>query len=329
MRAGCPDAGKGEFADDRLAAQPHKIILEVEPARFGAQAGAPLVARHRQQPRTDAEPAAEIVRYRRQALAGVEAAGTLDMRREIAVAEPEPGLAAERFEGRHECPGLAVPPPAEFRIRLPRQRIEQRVEIGRDRQAEMLEIIAGIGDNGQHIRQQDAVQAERELGAPDAAGQRQHRAVFPGHRNRSCSGGRTSATPGASGADHDRPRTSTIGVASAAWPCTSEAAAAISSAKPVSVTSRMRPNRSGWPRQSIIAGSPAAPSAMPTVPRRNGRPKLSLTMTAIRLPTRSARSPRSRSADASGSIGSSSTRSVPLLSSGATFEWSMPALAMT
>ena len=33
----------------------------------------------------------------------------------------------------------------------------------------------------------------------------------------------------------------------------------------------------------MTAGSPAAPSAMPTVPRRNGRPKLSLMMTAMPL----------------------------------------------
>ena len=32
---------------------------------------------------------------------------------------------------------------------------------------------------------------------------------------------------------------------SAAWPCSNEAAAAISSAKPMMLTSRMRPNRSG------------------------------------------------------------------------------------
>jgi len=49
---------------------------------------------------------------------------------------------------------------------------------------------------------------------------------------------------------------SAIGIASAAWPMTSEAAAAISSAKPVSVTSSVRPNMSLCPRQSIAAGQP-------------------------------------------------------------------------
>src|SRR5205085_2138619 len=144
--------------------------------------------------------------------------------------------------------------------------VEQRIEIGRDRETEMLKIIARIGDDDQRIRRQDAVEAERELGAADPARQCEHRTGFAAHRKRSCSGGRTIAAAGASGAVQERPRTTTIGVASAAWPCTNEAAAAISSAKPVSVTSSVRPNRSGWPRQSMTDGNPAAPSAMTTDP---------------------------------------------------------------
>src|SRR5882757_2002275 len=99
----------------------------------------------------------------------------------------------------------------------------------------MLEIVPGVGDDGQLIGRQYAVEPERELGPADPTGQRHHP-----HRNRSCSGGRTSAAAGASGADQVRPRTKTIGVPSSACPCTSEAAAAISSAKPVSVTSSLR-----------------------------------------------------------------------------------------
>src|SRR5437660_10221286 len=98
----------------------------------------------------------------------------------------------------------------------------------------MLEIVAGVSDDCQRIGRQDTVEAQRQLGAADAAGQREDRSIAA-HLNKSCSGGRTRAAAGASGADHERPRTSTIGVASSAWPWTSEAAAAISSAKPVSV----------------------------------------------------------------------------------------------
>src|SRR5690242_13925743 len=103
----------------------------------------------------------------------------------------------------------------------------------------MLEIVTGIGDHGQRIRREDAVEAEGELGAADATGKRQY-----AHRNRSCSAGRTRSAAGASGAVQESPRTTAIGIASSAWPMTSDAAAAISSAKPVSVTSSLRPNRS-------------------------------------------------------------------------------------
>ena len=69
-----------------------------------------------------------------------------------------------------------------------------------------------------------------------------------------------------SGADQRKPRMRTTGAASSAWPITSEAAAAISSAKPMTLTSSFRPNKSGRPRRSINAGRPATPIATPAVP---------------------------------------------------------------
>src|SRR5438270_436696 len=78
---------------------------------------------------------------------------------------PEPSLAAERFERRHEGPGLAFPAPAELGVVEPRQGVEQGIEIGRDRETQMLEIVARIGDDGQRVRRQDTVETERELGA--------------------------------------------------------------------------------------------------------------------------------------------------------------------
>src|SRR5204863_7371331 len=109
----------------------------------------------------------------------------------------------------------------------------------------MREIVARIGDDGQRIGWQDAVEAERELGTADAARQCQHRTVrVPvAHRKRTCSGGRTIAAAGASGAVQERPRTTTIGAAPAAWPRTMGAAAAISAAKPVPVTSGLLPDQ--------------------------------------------------------------------------------------
>jgi hypothetical protein len=64
-----------------------------------------------------------------------------------------------------------------------------------------------------------------------------------------------------SGADQRNPRIRTAGRASSAWPIKSDAAAATSSAKPMTLTSSLRPNRSGRPRRSISAGRPATPRA--------------------------------------------------------------------
>src|SRR6185437_2817132 len=105
----------------------------------------------------------------------------------------------------------------------------------------MLEIVAGVDDHQQVLGRQDARQAEGQLGAPHPAGQGDD------HWNRSSSGGRITAATGASGADQVRPRTTTTGWPSAAWPCSRDAAAATSSANPTMLTSRMRPNRSGLP----------------------------------------------------------------------------------
>ncbi len=82
----------------------------------------------------------------------------------------------------------------------------------------MLEIVAGVGDDDQPARRQYAIEAERQLGAADAARQREDAARRGRHRNRSCSAGRTKAAAGTSGADHDSPRTRTIGTPSFAWP---------------------------------------------------------------------------------------------------------------
>ena len=87
-----------------------------------------------------------------------------------------------------------------------------------------------------------------------------------------------------SGADQRKPRIRTAGSASSAWPIRSEAAAATSSAKPMTLTSSLRPNRSGRPRRSISAGRPATPIATPAVPWRQGRPKLSFMTTATSIP---------------------------------------------
>ncbi len=118
-------ANKDDFAHRRRAVQSDKIILKVEPALFRQQPRAHRIVAHRQHPRSDPEPLAEIVGDRRQAFAAAQPAGALNMGGEIAVAELEPGLAAKRFERRHKGPGLAAPAPAGVAIVEAGERIEQ------------------------------------------------------------------------------------------------------------------------------------------------------------------------------------------------------------
>ena len=123
------------------------------------------------------------------------------------------------------------------------------------------------------------------------------------------------------------PRTSTTGrrlLLGAA----SSAAEAISSASATMVECMIRPSASGWPRRSISGAMPATPRATSTMPKRHGRPNESLTMMAgassAAMPSRSVICSRSCRADASGSGGSSVTKSLRPV-----FDASMPALAHT
>src|SRR5947209_10935811 len=156
------------------------------------------------------------------------------MQREIAIAEPKPVLAAERANTVHVRPRLVTPAPAGHGIVETSENIGQRVDVGRDAQSKMLEIVAGVSDHEQLVGRQHPAQTERQFRAADPTGQR-HDDSFA-HRNISSTAGRTSSDAVLLRPRHVRPRTTTTGRPSAPWPITSEAAAAISSACPVMLT---------------------------------------------------------------------------------------------
>ena len=119
----------------------------------------------------------------RQCAAGGQASRPQHVRRQIAVAELEPGLAAEPLHRRHEIPGFAGKAPAALRIVLVGQRVEHRVDVGRDVQAEMDEIVRGVDDDGKLVGRQHGRKTARELAAADAAGQCEDEALV---RHRAC-----------------------------------------------------------------------------------------------------------------------------------------------
>ena len=102
------------------------------------------------------------------------------------------------------------------------------------------------------------------------------------------------------------PRTMAAG-RRAVLPKASSAAVAISSAVARIVLRMILPSASGVPRMSSIGLMPLTPMATSMMPQRHGRPKLSDTMTGTSTPKAARTADRMRSADASGSTGSSVT----------------------
>ena len=88
----------------------------------------------------------------------------------------------------------------------------------------------------------------------------------------------------------------------------------------------IRPSASGEPRMSSSGIMPLTPMATSTIPHRHGRPKLSEMTTGTSTPMAARTAARMRSADASGSTGSSVT-TCPLW--GPMFDASTPPLAQT
>ena len=129
------------------------------------------------------------------------------------IAEPEPGLAAQRRQGVQERPALVAPPPAQVGVGQAREGVEDRVEIGRDRKAQVLEIVAGVARHQQSLAQ-TLGQTQRQLGAADTAAERHDLA----HLKRSMASGRTRSTARPSPSDAPAPRINTTGVPSARLP---------------------------------------------------------------------------------------------------------------
>ena len=77
----------------------------------------------------------------------------------------------------------------------------------------MDEIVAGVSHHCELFRRHHAIQTKGQLGAADAAGQRE---IMIAHRNRSSSLGRTRADAGVSGAVLVKPRITTTGQPSSA-----------------------------------------------------------------------------------------------------------------
>src|SRR3954469_22972252 len=143
------------------------------------------------------------------------------MESEILVTKVKPSLASQLLNGGHEVPGLTSEPPAALTVCKPGQCVQNRIQIGRDRQSKMLEVVSRVHDNHELVSGENVVEAKRELRASDAATKRDDVTIsvlLRAHRKRSLSRTRIKSDAGPCGSAHCKPRTRTTGWPSSAWP---------------------------------------------------------------------------------------------------------------
>src|SRR5262245_20538301 len=93
------------------------------------------------------------------------------MESEVEVAEPEPVLPAPARDRLERAPALLGATPAALVVGQIGERVENRVEVGRDVQPEYLEVVADVPDDRQLARLENVLQAAGEARAADTAGE--------------------------------------------------------------------------------------------------------------------------------------------------------------
>ena len=123
-----------------VVAEPDEVVLEADlgpgraqRARLGQRdPGAQRVVGHGQQPHRDAAPAGQLGRHRAQRRAGAQPARPEQVRGQVAVAQPEPVLAAQPGQLVHDGPALAGHAPSGLAVVHAGQGVGDGVEVGAD-----------------------------------------------------------------------------------------------------------------------------------------------------------------------------------------------------
>ena len=129
MRTRIVRALESKLPHNGVALKTHEVILEVEPPFIRSQSGAnrSSVAGSTRGPTPRRRQKSAVMAEEELSLP--QPSGALDMNREIAIAKPEPILAAKRRESFHERPGLVAPAPSELRIVEAGERVHQHVGV--------------------------------------------------------------------------------------------------------------------------------------------------------------------------------------------------------
>ena len=146
-------------------------LLERERAGGGHDLCSQMVVGRGDDPRLDAHALAEPPRHLRQRDAIPELARADEVEPEVEVAEAEPVLAAPLRRRPERVPRLAGTAPAALVVDEPGERVEEAVEIGRDPEAEHLDVVSDVADDREVARREHGGEAAREAGAASPSGQ--------------------------------------------------------------------------------------------------------------------------------------------------------------
>ena len=162
-----------------------------------------------QQDRFDPERASQASGHGGQRLAAAQRLGPREVQPEVAVAELEPRLGPGLGRRVARVPGLLRAAPALGLVENARERVEDRVQVGRDVEARDLEIVAHVPDDRDVTRVERLRQRAREAGASEpACEQRDLHRVSPAR-----SSSRTAAVRGPSRSS-SRSRSATVSTSS-------------------------------------------------------------------------------------------------------------------
>src|SRR5690242_5916768 len=91
------------------------------------------------------------------------------MEADVAVAEPEPVVAAELGDRLERTPALVGTAPTTVVVGAARERVEDAVQIGRDPKSQQLDVVRHVAYDGNVAWIDDTDETAQEPGATDAA----------------------------------------------------------------------------------------------------------------------------------------------------------------
>jgi hypothetical protein len=144
-------------------------LLEGELAGRSLEPGAqPVVGGGKErglEPERGREPSGDT----RERFAAAQPLGADQMQPEIAVAEPKSGLGAELVRGADRLPRLVLAPPAALLVEPAGERVEDRVQIGRDVKPKHLDVVTDVADDRQLLGIDRLRECTREAGVSEPA----------------------------------------------------------------------------------------------------------------------------------------------------------------